>query len=114
MLPSKKSKTKRGKKLFSKLKNSRKKVKRAKQLFPVHPAVVAAKKRRCIDFAIPSHKLMICKLGKVNVAFVRGHSKLPLGIIVKKKKKGKHAIVTIKMFDSSEQGKIAVHLCQLH
>ncbi len=74
--------------------------------------VKKAKKRRCIDIAVPANKLWECKIGKHKVAFIKGHRNLPLGIIAKKKKRGKtELLLTVRPFDSLEHEHVINHLC---
>lgn len=78
----------------------------------VPAAISAAKKRKCIDIAIPAHKLWVCKIGANKIAFIKGHRDLPLGIITKQKKKGKHEVLlTVRPFDSSEHEHVISHVC---
>ncbi len=101
------------KKLFKKTKTAKKTSKKTgKKSLPVPAAIHAAKKRKCIDIAIPANKLWECKVGTHKVAFIKGHRNLPLGIIAKKKKRGKHEVLlTVRPFDSSEHQHVISHVC---
>ena len=96
------------------IKKLRKKVRKtARKAAVALPAFMKnAKKRRCIDIAIPTHRLWVCKLGKNKVAFIKGHRNFPLGIIAKQKKRGKHEVLlTVRPFDSTEHEHVISHLC---
>ena len=101
------------KKLFKKTKTAKKAGKKiARNSNPVPAAIGAAKKRRCIDIAIPTSKLWECKIGTHKVAFIKGHRNLPLGIIAKKKKRGKtEVLLTVRPFDSLEHEHVIRHVC---
>ena len=71
-----------------------------------------AKKRSCIDVAIPASKLWVCNIGKNKVAFIKGHRNLPLGVIEKQKKRGKaEVLLTVRPFDSLEHEHVISHVC---
>ncbi|MDP3741981.1 MAG: hypothetical protein Q8R15_01565 [Candidatus Micrarchaeota archaeon] len=85
-----------------------------RKLLAVPAAIHAAKKRKCIDIAIPANKLWECKVGTHKVAFIKGRRNLPLGIIAKKKKRGQHEVLlTVRPFDSSEHEHVISHVCAL-
>ncbi len=94
-------------------KKTRKSIKKKASVSKAVPAAIAtAKKRKCIDIAIPVHKLWICRVGKHKVAFIKGHRNLPLGIIAKQKKRGKtEVLLTVRPFDSSEHEHVISHVC---
>lgn len=75
-------------------------------------AISAAKKRKCIDIAIPVNKLWVCKIGANKIAFIKGHRDLPLGVIAKQKKRGKREVLlTVRPFDSLEHEHVISHVC---
>ncbi len=97
-------KVKKNKKIKTKLKKKKKRV--------TQPAfILAAKRRRSIDIAIPHSKLWLCKIGKARVAFIKNDSLFPVGIIQKKKKRRRDYLVHVKPFDSTEHEHLATHIC---
>ncbi len=74
--------------------------------------VIAARKRRSIDVAIPRHKLWICKLGKAKIAFIKSAGcHFPLGLLVKKRKRKMEVVVSVRPFDSTEHEHVVTNLC---
>lgn len=86
--------------------------KNAEKSTAVPAAIAAAKKRKCIDIAVPVHKLWVCKIGRHKIAFIKGHRDVPLGVIAKQRKRGKHEVLlSVRPFDSSEHQHVISHVC---
>ena len=104
-------KLKKIKKNATKTKKVKIKLKKKKKQVAQPAFILAAKRRRSIDIAIPYSKLWICKIGKARVAFIKGDSLFPVGIIQKKKKRRADYLIHAKPFDSTEHEHLATHLC---
>ncbi len=89
----------------------RRKTKGKKKKVELPEVVKTAKKRRCIDIAIPVNRLWICNVGRTRIAFIKGKRNLPLGVIEKKKTRKSDVLIHIRPFDSLEHEKIARRLC---
>lgn len=97
---------------MKKLKKTKKLAKRKAASKAVPAAIAAAKRRKCIDIAVPSSRLWVCRIGKNKVAFIKGHKDLPLGVIEKQRKRGKtEVLLTVRPFDSSEHQHVISHVC---
>ncbi|MFH1247268.1 MAG: hypothetical protein V1644_02710 [Candidatus Micrarchaeota archaeon] len=89
----------------------KRKIKKKKAVAKVPAAIKAAKKRHCIDIAIPSDKLWVCKIGKHKIAFIKGHRDLPLGVIHSRKNRSRDVLLSVHPFDSLEHEHVINHIC---
>ena len=99
------------KKSKTKSKKPAKQRKRVRSKFEMPEVVRVARKRQRIDIAVPIHRLWVCKLGRVKIAFIKGQTNYPIGVMERKRKRKSDYVLTVRPFDSTEHEKLAAHLC---